>query len=64
MNTQKRKLRIALNEAFEKGRAIGRSEELLLGMLPRKKMEQAIRYRLEWLADWWDQVLDDEEDIL
>lgn len=64
MNSKKRKLRIALNEAFEKGRAIGRSEELLLDMFPRKKIEQAMRYRLEWLADWWDQVLDDEEDIL
>ena len=64
MNTQKRKLRIALNEAFERGRALGRSEELLLDMFPRKKVEQAIRNRLEWLADWWDQVLDDEEDIL
>ena len=64
MNTQKRKLRIALNEAFEKGRAIGRSEELLLDMFPRKNIEQAMRYRLEWLADWWDQVLDDEEDLL
>ena len=64
MNTQKRKLRIALNEAFEKGRAIGRSEELLLDMFPRKNIEQAMRYRLEWLADWWDQVLDDAEDIL
>tara|TARA_R100001198_G_scaffold96836_1_gene88882 strand:+ start:1165 stop:1359 length:195 start_codon:yes stop_codon:yes gene_type:complete len=64
MNTQKRKLRIALNEAFEKGRAIGRSEELLLDMFPRKKIEQAMRYRLEWLADWWDQVLSDEEDLL
>ena len=64
MNTQIRKVRIALNEAFEKGRAIGRSEELLLDMFPRMKMEQAMRYRLEWLADWWDQVLSDEEDLL
>ena len=53
-----------MNEAFEKGRAIGRSEELLLDMFPRKKMEQAIRNRFEWLADWWDQVLSDEEDLL
>ena len=27
MNTQKRKLRIALNEAFERGRTLGGAEE-------------------------------------
>tara|TARA_A100001037_G_C14811779_1_gene483605 strand:- start:44 stop:262 length:219 start_codon:yes stop_codon:yes gene_type:complete len=72
MNAQKRKLMIALNEAFERGRAIGRGDEKMAGLFGpdwpsepnRKKIEQAIRDRLEELANWWDQVLSDEEDLL
>lgn len=72
MNAQKRKLMIALNEAFERGRAIGRAEEKMAELFGpdwpskpmRKEIEQAIRDRLEELANWWDQVLSDEEDLL
>ena len=75
MNTQKRKLRIALNEAYMEGYVQGRyqlgvqfSSKELWGERKRKKAEawfvKTKRKQLEWLADWWDQVLDDEEDLL
>jgi hypothetical protein len=72
MNSQKRKLRIALNEAFEKGRALGIADEKMAELFGpdwlsepnRKKLEQTVRDRLEEMADWWDQMLSDEEDIL
>ena len=54
MNIQKRKLRIALNEAFERGRALGGAEEKMAELFGPdwpsepmwKKIEQAIRDRL------------------
>lgn len=72
MNIQKRKLRIALNEAFERGRALGGAEEKMAELFGPdwpsepmwKKIEQAIRDRLEEDADWWDQMLSDEECLL
>jgi len=72
MNSQKRKLKIALNEAFVRGRALGRGDEKMAQVFGpdwpskriRKEIEQAVRDRLEELVDWWDQVLSDEEDIL
>ena len=72
MNSQKRKLRIALNEAFERGRALGGAEEKMAELFGpdwpnepmRKKLEQTVRYRLEEDAAWWDQMLSDAEAIL
>jgi len=72
MNSQKRKLRIALNEAFVRGRALGIADEKMTELFGpdwlnepmRKKLEQTVRDRLEEDAAWWDQMLDDEEDIL
>ena len=72
MNIQKRKLRVALNEAFEKGRTLGMADEKMAELFGpdwlnepnRKKIEQAVRDRLEEMADWWDQMLDDEECLL
>ena len=72
MNSQKRKLRIALNEAFERGRTLGGAEEKMAELFGpdwpnepmRKKLEQTVRDRLEEDAAWWDQMLSDEEAIL
>ncbi len=72
MNTQKQKLMIALNEAFVWGRALGRGDEKMAQAFGpdwpskpiRKEIEQKVRDRLEEDAAWWDQVLDDEEDLL
>ena len=72
MNSQKQKLMIALNEAFVRGRALGRGDEKMAQTFGpdwpsepiRKEIEQKVRDRLEELVDWWDQVLSDEEDLL
>ena len=72
MNTQKRKLRSALNEAFERGRTLGGAEEKMAELFGpdwpnepmRKEFEQAIRDRLEEDTAWWDQMLSDEECLL
>lgn len=69
MKSQKRNLMIALNEAFEMGKAIGRSEELIkqgygqeMPNKSRKILEQAQRHRLEWLVNWWSHILEENED--
>jgi len=69
MKAQKRNLMIALNEAFEMGKTIGRSEELIkqgygqeMPNKSRKILEQAQRYRLEWLVNWWSRILEEDDD--
>ena len=69
MKAQKRNLMIALNEAFEMGNTIGRSEELIkqgygqeMPNKSRKILEQAQRYRLEWLVNWWSRILEEDDD--
>jgi hypothetical protein len=75
MNAQKRKLMIALNEAYMEGYVQGRyqlgvqfSSKELWDERKRKKAEawfvKTKRKQLEWLANWWDQVLSDNEDLL
>lgn len=68
-NPQKRNLMIALNEAFEMGKTIGRSEELIkqgygqeMPNKSRKILAQAQRYRLEWLVNWWSRILEEDDD--
>lgn len=73
MNSQKRKLMIALNEAFEGGETTGRFlQNVCTFETPNTYGELRVhpdharirRQYIERLVDWWDQVLSDEEDLL
>jgi len=67
---RKRNLMIALNEAFEMGKTIGRTQELLRDGLGekwvqnegRKTLERAQRLRLEWLVGCWEHKLEEDDD--
>tara|TARA_R110000787_G_scaffold271026_1_gene378101 strand:+ start:379 stop:594 length:216 start_codon:yes stop_codon:yes gene_type:complete len=71
MKNSKRKLIVALNEAYEDGVVRGKYQSILL-YIEESKTEEEVeamlledkRNHIERLADWWDIYLSDDEDLL
>mgnify|MGYP003627518451 FL=1 len=71
MKNSKRKLIVALNEAYEDGIVTGKYQSILL-YIEYSKTEEEVeamlledkRNHIERLADWWDIYLSDDEDLL